>query len=131
MVRRPKFGNGTWSSVYYFASAGLTSPRARDRAPHSEVDRLAAHGQADSSLVAHPSVTFDSIAVHHMPPGGATRQKTVPVIWQLPEQPGSAAGNLGMASELKMTYGMSVVDLHRGKWYVNEIGASTEAVGGR
>jgi hypothetical protein len=30
-----------------------------------------------------------------------------------------------------MTYGMSVVDLQSGKWYVKEIGASTEAVGAR
>jgi len=53
------------------------------------------------------------------------------VIWQVPatEQPGSTAGNLGMASKLEMTYGMSVVDLQSGKWYVKEIGASTEAVG--
>jgi hypothetical protein len=34
-----------------------------------------------------------------------------------------------MASKLEMTYGMSVVDLQSGKWYVKEIGAATEAVG--
>ena len=77
------------------------------------------------------AVTFDSISALHVPPGGATRQITVTVIWQLPEQPGSAAGNLGMASKLEMAYGMSVVDLQSGKWYVKEIGASTEAVGAR
>ena len=77
------------------------------------------------------AVTFDSISALHVPPGGAARQITVTVIWQLPEQPGSAAGNLGMASKLEMTYGMSVVDLQSGKWYVKEIGASTEAVGAR
>ncbi len=77
------------------------------------------------------AVTFDSISALHVPPGGATRQITVTVIWQLPEQPGTAAGNLGMASKLEMAYGMSVVDLHTGKWYVKEIGASTEAVGAR
>jgi hypothetical protein len=77
------------------------------------------------------AVTFDSISALHVPPGGATRQITVTVIWQLPEQPGSAAGNLGMASKLEMTYGMSVVDLQSGKWYVKEIGAATEAVGAR
>ena len=75
------------------------------------------------------AVTFSSIGALHVPPGGATRQISVTVIWQLPGQPGSAAGNLGMASKLEMTYGMSVVDLHSGKWYVKEIGASTEAVG--
>ena len=77
------------------------------------------------------AVTFDSISALHVPPGGVSRQITVTVIWQLPEQPGSAAGNLGMASKLEMTYGMSVVDLHTGKWYVKEIGASTKAVGAR
>jgi putative transcriptional regulator len=77
------------------------------------------------------AVTFDSIGALHVPPGGASRQITVTVIWQVPatEQPGSTAGNLGMASKLEMTYGMSVVDLQSGKWYVKEIGASTEAVG--
>ena len=34
-----------------------------------------------------------------------------------------------MTSKLKMTYSMSVVGLQSGKWYVKEIGASTEAVG--
>jgi Conjugative transposon protein TcpC len=77
------------------------------------------------------AVTFGSIGALYVPPGGATRQITVTVIWQLPEQPGSAAENLGMASKLEMTYGMSVVDLHTGKWYVKEIGASTKAVGAR
>jgi hypothetical protein len=77
------------------------------------------------------TLTFDSISALHVPPGGATRQITVSVIWQLAEQPGAAAGNLGMASKLEMTYGMSVVDLQSGKWYVKEIGASTEAVGAR
>ena len=77
------------------------------------------------------AVTFDSIVALHVPPGGTTRQIAVTVIWQLPQQPGSAAGNLGMASKLGMTYGMSVVDLQSGKWYVKEIGATTEAVGAR
>lgn len=132
MVRRPKSGNGTWPSVYYFGAGGLTSPRSQARALHSEMDPLTAHVQADGSTVAHPSpVTFDSVAALHIPPGDGTRQITVTVISQLPEQPGSAAENLGLVSELKMTYGMSVVDLHRDKWYVNEIGVSTEAVGGR
>jgi hypothetical protein len=77
------------------------------------------------------AVTFDSIGALHVPPGGATRQITVTVIWQLPVQPGSAAGNLGVTSKLEMTYSMSVVDLQSGKWYVKEIGVSTEAVGAR
>ena len=77
------------------------------------------------------AVAFDSITALHVPPGGATRQITVTVIWQLPDQGGLAAGNPGMTSELEMTYGMSVLDLQSDKWYVKEIGASTEAVGAR
>ena len=77
------------------------------------------------------AVAFDSISALHVPPGGASRHITVTVIWQLSEQLGSAAGNLGMTPKLAMTYGMSVVDLHVGKWYVKEIGATTETVGAR
>jgi Conjugative transposon protein TcpC len=78
------------------------------------------------------AVTFDQISALHVPPGGTTRKITVTVIWQLPEPPGSAAaGNPGVTSKLEMSYGMSVVDLHRGKWYVKGIGASSETVGAR
>lgn len=93
------------------------------------LNRFLAHGASVAGLGG--VVTFDSIGALHVPPGGTSRQITVTVIWQVPatEQPGSTAGNLGMASKLEMTYGMSVVDLQSGKWYVKEIGASTEAVG--
>lgn len=77
------------------------------------------------------ALTFDSVAAVQVPTGGSTRQIYVTVIWQVTEQPGSAAAKLGMASKLEMTYCMSVVDLRHGKWYVKEIGASTEAVGAR
>jgi hypothetical protein len=90
------------------------------------LNRFLAHGASVAGLGG--AVTFDSIGALHVPPGGASRQITVTVIWQVPvtEQPGSTAG---MTSKLEMTYGMSVVDLQSGKWYVKEIGASTEAVG--
>ena len=90
------------------------------------LNRFLAHGASVAGLSG--AVTFDSIGALHVPPGGASRQITVTVIWQVPvtEQPGSTAG---MTSKLEMTYGMSVVDLQSGKWYVKEIGASTEAVG--
>jgi len=94
------------------------------------LNRFLAHGASVAGLSG--AVTFDSIGALHVPPGGASRQITVTVIWRVPvtEQPGSTAGNLGgMTSKLEMTYGMSVVDLQGGKWYVKEIGASTEAVG--
>ena len=95
------------------------------------LNRFLAHGASVAGLSG--AVTFDSIGALHVPPGGASRQITVTVIWQVPvtEQPGSTAGNLGgMTSKLEMTYGMSVVDLQGGKWYVKEIGASSE-VGAR
>jgi hypothetical protein len=77
------------------------------------------------------TVAFDSIAGLQVPSGGMTRRISVAVIWQLPDQAGSGAAKLGMPSKLELTYRMSVVDFQSGKWYVREIGASTEAVGGR
>jgi hypothetical protein len=68
------------------------------------------------------AVSFDSITSLQVPPGGPTRQITVTVIWQVPSQ--TSAG----VTKLEMSYGMSVVDLQTGKWYVNEISAATEAV---
>jgi hypothetical protein len=70
------------------------------------------------------AVAFDSIAGVQVPPGGATRQITVTVIWQLPEQASPAE-----ITKLEMAYRVSVLELHSGKWYVNEISAATEAVG--
>ena len=69
------------------------------------------------------TVAFDSIAGLQVPPGGATRQITVSVIWQLG---GPASAGI---TKLEMAYRVSVVDLQSGKWYVNEISAATEAVG--
>ncbi len=91
------------------------------------LNRFGVHGTSVAGLGG--AVTFDSISALHVPPGGASRQITATVIWQVPQQPGSTTGNLGMASKLEMSYGMSVVDLQSGKWYVKEIGASPEAVG--
>lgn len=71
------------------------------------------------------AVTFDSIAALVVPSGGTARQISVTVIWQLAGQPGEDV------SKLEMTYRMSVVDTQSGKWYVKEVSASTEAVGGR
>jgi hypothetical protein len=71
------------------------------------------------------AVAFDSIAGLQVPPGGATRQITATVIWQLPGQ--VSAGT----TELEMAYRMSVRELQSDKWYVNEISAAAEAVGGK
>jgi len=69
------------------------------------------------------AVAFGSIAGLQVPPGGATRQITVTVIWQLPGQ--AMAG----VTQLENVYRVSVTQLQSGKWYVNEISAATEAVG--
>lgn len=69
------------------------------------------------------TVSFDGIAGLYVPRGGSVRQITVSVIWQLL--------SLGAPTDTKLqvTYGMSVVQQSGVKWYVKEIGASTEAVG--
>ena len=87
------------------------------------LSRFAAPGTSLTGLGG--AVAFGSIAGLDVPPGGTTRQITVAVIWQVPSQasPGAA--------KLEMTYRMSVFDLQSGKWYVNEISASTEAVGAK
>ena len=36
-----------------------------------------------------------------------------------------------VTKQLTMAYGVSVVDLPSGNWYIREIGATTEAVGTR
>jgi hypothetical protein len=69
------------------------------------------------------TVAFDSIAGLEVPPGRATRQITVSVIWQLG---GPASAGI---TKLEVAYRMSVRELQSGKWYVNEISAATEAVG--
>jgi hypothetical protein len=69
------------------------------------------------------TVAFDSIASVDVPAGGMTRQISVTVIWRLAGQDESGI------TKLAMTYGMSVVELQSGKWYVKEVSASTEAVG--
>lgn len=94
------------------------------------LNRFLAHGAAVSGLGG--AVIFDQISALHVPPGGTTRQITVTVTWQLPEPPGTVmAGTQGVTSKLEMSYGMSVVDLQDGKWYVKGIGASSETVGAR
>jgi Conjugative transposon protein TcpC len=87
------------------------------------LDRFAVRGVSLTGL--DGAVAFDSIASLQVPPGGATRQITVTVIWQVP-----GPGESGV-TKLAMAYSMSVVDLQSGKWYVNKISAATEAVGAK
>jgi hypothetical protein len=140
-------GEPAWLSAPPQISPPLAAPGTSDQVAQSQLmnqlpaffeayasssatlNRFAVRGVSLTGLGG--AVTFDAIGALHVPPGGPTRQITVTVIWQLPEPSGSNTfGNLG-TSELAVTYRMSVVDLHGGKWYVKEIGASTEAVGAR
>jgi hypothetical protein len=68
------------------------------------------------------ALTFGSIASLQVPPGGATRQITVTVIWQVP---GAAESGV---TKLTAAYRAWLTQLQSGKWYVNEISAVTEAV---
>jgi hypothetical protein len=142
-------GEPAWLSAPPQVSPPLAAQRGTDQVARSQLlnelpaffhayassdsaalNRFAVRGVSLTGLAG--AVTFDSIGALHMPPGGTTTRITVTVISQLPEPPGSStSGNPGMTTTLKMTYGMSVIDLQSGKWYVKEIGASTEAVGAR
>jgi hypothetical protein len=66
------------------------------------------------------SVSFVSIASMYVPSGGASRDITVAVNWQL-----AGTG----AAQLTTTYDMSVIDQQSGKWYVEGIRASTQPMG--
>jgi hypothetical protein len=66
-------------------------------------------------------VTFGSIASLYVPTTGGTRDVTVTVNWLLPGQQGASFAT---------TYAMSVVDQQGGKWYVEDIQASTQPAGG-
>jgi Conjugative transposon protein TcpC len=69
------------------------------------------------------AVSFGSIGSLSVPAGGATRDITVTVNWTLPVQAGANAPGLAT------TYDMSVVDRQSGRWYVEDIRASTQPMG--
>jgi len=84
------------------------------------------------------TVTFSSIAGMEVPTGGATRQITVSVVWQLPGQSpprprgrhSAGASSVSVASPgLEATYQMTVVR-QNGTWYVAAIGPSAQQPGG-
>jgi hypothetical protein len=87
------------------------------------LNRFLVPGAAVTGL--NGDVAFDSIAGLTVPPGGSIRHITVTVVWQVQSQANPTT------AKLTMTYGVSVVDLQSGKWYVKGISASTEAVGGQ
>jgi hypothetical protein len=83
--------------------------------------RYLAPGVSISGL--NGAVTFGSIQSIIVPQGGATRDITVTVTWLLPDQ-----GTQGVP-QLTTTYDMTVVDQQSGKWYVEDIRASTQPMG--
>jgi hypothetical protein len=83
------------------------------------LDRYIAPGASVSGLGGE--VTFGSIASLHVSATGGTRDVTVTVNWLLPGQQGAS---------LATTYAMSVVDQQGGKWYVEDIQASSQPAGG-
>jgi Conjugative transposon protein TcpC len=85
------------------------------------LNRYLAPGVSISGL--NNTVRYGSIASIVVPQGGATRDITVTVNWLLPGQ-----GKQGVA-QLTTTYDMSVVDQQSGKWYVEDIRASTQPMG--
>lgn len=85
------------------------------------LNRYLASGASISGL--NGAVRFGSIGNIVVPQGGATRDITVTVNWLLPGQDEQST------AQLTATYDMSVVDQQSGKWYVEDIRASTQPMG--
>jgi hypothetical protein len=81
------------------------------------LNRFLAQGASVSGLGG--ALFYAGISYLYVPPGGSTRHITVTVIWRLS---GQAAAN---AAKLEMTYDMTVIE-QSGKWYVDDIQASTQ-----
>jgi conjugative transposon protein TcpC len=85
------------------------------------LNRYLASGVSIAGL--NNTVKYGSIASIVVPQGGATRDITVTVNWLLPGQ-----AKQGVA-QLTTSYDMTVVDQQSGKWYVEDIRASTQPMG--
>jgi len=81
------------------------------------LNRFLAPGASVSGLGG--ALTFSAISNLYVPQGGATRHIVATVVWQLGGQ-AAAAG-----AKLETTYDMTVVN-QGGKWYVQDIQASTQ-----
>jgi hypothetical protein len=92
-----------------------------DAASSQDLGRFLAPGASVTGLGG--AVTYAGIQSITVPQGGATRDITVAVTWQLPAQGKQSAPTL------TTTYDMSVVDQQSGKWYVEDIRASTQPMG--
>jgi hypothetical protein len=80
------------------------------------LNRFLAPGATVSGLGG--ALTYTGISNLYVPTGGATREITATVVWQL-----AGSGASGPA-KLEMTYDLTVID-QGGKWYVEDIAAST------
>ncbi|MCL2582010.1 MAG: conjugal transfer protein [Streptosporangiales bacterium] len=87
----------------------------------STLNRYLASGASINGL--NGAVRFGSIGNITVPQGGDKRDITVTVNWLLPGQPKQSV------PQLTTTYDMSVVDQQSGKWYVEDIRASTQPMG--
>ncbi|MGH3171893.1 MAG: conjugal transfer protein, partial [Trebonia sp.] len=85
------------------------------------LDRYLAPGVSISGL--NGEVAYVGIQSLTVPQGGTTRDITVTVTWQLTEQ------GKQIVPQLTTTYDMTVVDQQSGKWYVEDIRASTQPMG--
>lgn len=85
------------------------------------LNRYLVSGASISGL--NGAVRFGSIQSITVPQGGNQRDITVTVNWLLPGQQNQAV------PQLTTTYDMSVVDQQSGKWYVEDIRASTQPLG--
>ena len=81
------------------------------------LNRFLAPGASVSGLGG--ALSFAGISNLTVPSGGATRQITATVVWQLSGVGGNSPG------KLEMTYDMTVIDTG-GKWYVRDIAASVQ-----
>jgi len=81
------------------------------------LNRFLAPGASVSGLGG--ALSFAGISNLTVPAGGATRQITATVVWQLSGAGGNSPG------KLEMTYDMTVIDTG-GKWYVRDIAASVQ-----
>ncbi len=96
-------------TAFFIAYASGDATLARFLAPGASVGGL-------GGAVQFKDIVAGSL---HVPQGGATREITVTVDWLLGGGPGGFAA----------TYDMSVVDQQGGRWYVEEIRASTQPMG--
>ena len=85
--------------------------------------RFAAPGAHLAGL--NGAVSFGAITSLYVPPGGARRQISVTVTWQLASGRGRAARSGSAAAALPMTYEMTIVR-QGGSWDVQSIGAATQ-----